>query len=42
MTEACVANILLHLTVWCGIYRFYFEKNRVFHAGGCLEYVSME
>ena len=33
---------LLHLTVWCGIQDFYFEKIRVFQAGTRLEYISME
>ena len=32
----------LHLSVWCGIQDFYFEKIRVFQAGCCLEYYSME
>ena len=32
----------LHLTVWCGIQDFYFEEIRVFQAGICLEYISME
>ena len=32
----------LHLTVWCEIQDFYFEEIRVFQAGCCLEYVSME
>ena len=32
----------LHLIVWFGIQDFYFEKIRVFQAGICLEYISME
>ncbi len=32
----------LHLTVWCCIQDFYFEKIRVFQAGIRLEYSSME
>ena len=33
---------LLHLTVWCGAQDLYFEEIRVFQAGICLEYISME
>ena len=33
---------LLHLTVWSATQDFYFEEIRVFQAGICLEYISME
>ena len=33
---------IVHLTVCYGIQQFYFEKIRVFQAGYCLEYFSME
>ena len=33
---------LLYLTVWSGNQGFYFEEIRVFHAGCCLECISME
>ena len=33
---------LLHLTVWSATQDFYFEEIRVFQAGTCLEYISME
>ena len=32
----------LRFTAWCGAPDFYFEEIRVFTAGKCLEYVSME
>ena len=32
----------LHLTVWSATQDFYFEEIRVFQAGICLEYISME
>ncbi len=35
-------RVLLHLTVWRSIQDFYFEEIRVFHAGTCLAYISME
>ena len=31
-----------HVNSWCGIRSIYFEEIRVFSAGICLEYVSME
>ena len=31
-----------HFTVWHMIQNFYFEEMRVFQAGACREYVSME
>ena len=35
-------GLCLYLTVWRGIQDFYFEEIRVFRAGCCLEYISME
>ena len=33
---------VLHFTVWYGVQDFYFEEIRVFQAGFCREYFSME
>ena len=35
-------GLCLHLIVWRGIQDFYFEEIRVFQAGFCPEYISME
>ena len=33
---------VLHFVVWYGVQEFYFEEIRVFQAGDCCEYISME
>ena len=42
LARASSWGTLLHLTVWCGAQDLYFEEIRVFQAGICLEYISME
>ena len=39
---AFLRKAYLLLTEWCEVRNFYFEEIRVFQAGFCLEYVSME
>ena len=41
-TKASFWGTSLHLTAWRGFQNFYFEEIRVFQAGNCLEYISME
>ena len=40
--RASACGTFLHLIVWAGTQAFHFEEIRVFQAGFCLEYASME
>ena len=42
VASASSRNTHLRLIAWCGIRDFYFEEIRVFTAGHCPEYISME
>ena len=42
LSSASSPLLILCLIAWCGNHDFYFEEIRVFTAGHCLEYISME
>ena len=42
LASASSDNTVLRLIAWSGVSDFYFEEIRVFTAGKCFEYISME